>query len=172
MKKLIIINGTMGAGKSTVSNLLLKMLDKSVYLDGDWCWNMNPFIVTDENKNMVMDNITYLLKSFLHNSNYEYIIFCWVIQDEDIFKLILDKLKGFDFELYKISLICSEDALRKRLEKDVQSGVRKPDVIERSIKRIALYDKMDTIKIDVSRISAFNAAQKIYELVNLKSRKH
>lgn len=35
MKQLILINGTMGAGKSAVSNQLLRLLAPSVYLDGD-----------------------------------------------------------------------------------------------------------------------------------------
>ena len=61
MKKLIIINGTMGTGKSTVSELILKKLEKSVYLDGDWCWNMNPFTVNEENIEMVLKNIIFLL---------------------------------------------------------------------------------------------------------------
>ena len=94
MKKLIMINGTMGVGKSTVCNMLFKMLDNSVYLDGDWCWNMNPFVVSEENKEMVINNISYLLKSYLNNSGYKYIVFCWVIQEEDIFKQILDKLNA------------------------------------------------------------------------------
>ncbi len=72
MKKLIIINGTMGVGKSTVCNILLDTLKPSVYLDGDWCWNMNPFVVSEENKKMVINNITHLLKSYLENSGFEY----------------------------------------------------------------------------------------------------
>jgi tRNA uridine 5-carbamoylmethylation protein Kti12 len=40
-KKLIIINGVPGVGKSTVSKELHKSLPKSVWLDGDWCWMMN-----------------------------------------------------------------------------------------------------------------------------------
>jgi broad-specificity NMP kinase len=150
MKKLIIINGTMGVGKSTVCNALLDKLMPSVYLDGDWCWNMNPFIVSEENKTMVEGNITHLLKSYLNNSGYEYIIFCWVIHREDIFDKILLPLKDFDFELHKISLVCSPEALRKRLEIDVQKGIREADIIESSIERLALYNKMDTIKFDVS----------------------
>jgi len=46
-KKLIIINGTMGVGKSTISKALYKNLENSVWLDGDWCWMMNPFIVNE-----------------------------------------------------------------------------------------------------------------------------
>jgi adenylate kinase family enzyme len=161
MKKLILLNGTMGVGKTTVGRLLMQKLQPSVFLDGDWCWNMNPFVVNEENKAMVLDNITHLLRAYLNNSGYEYVIFCWVIHQEEIFGQILEPLRGIDFELYKITLMCSEAALRNRLGMDVQNGIRQPDVIERSIARLSLYEKMDTVKIDVSGISAQQAAEQI-----------
>ena len=40
----------MGAGKTTVSQQLKKKLPNSVFLDGDWCWDANPFQVTEETK--------------------------------------------------------------------------------------------------------------------------
>ena len=67
-KKLIIINGTMGVGKTTISKMLYKELENSFWLDGDNCWMMNPFIVNEENKKMVVDNITYILKSQIKSS--------------------------------------------------------------------------------------------------------
>ena len=166
MKKLIVVNGTMGVGKSAVCRQLLKTLTPGVWLDGDWCWNMNPFVVTEENKEMVLDNICYLLKSFLNNTGYEYVIFCWVIHQEDIFDQLLMRLQGLEFELHKISLICSEQALIARLQNDVEADIRKQDVIERSIPRLALYRDMDTQKIDVSDITAEQAAKEIKHLVH------
>jgi len=50
MKKLFFIGGTMRVGKTTICQNLKKRLPNSVYLDGDWCWNANPFKVTDETK--------------------------------------------------------------------------------------------------------------------------
>lgn len=165
MKKLIVINGTMGVGKSTVCRLLLKKLQPSVYLDGDWCWNMNPFVESEENRAMVLNNITHLLNAYLNNSGYEYIIFCWVIQQEEIFQQILEPLSKNEFDLYKISLVCSEQALRERLEQDVTNEIREPDVIERSVARIPLYRAMDTQKIDVSSCSSLEAAEQIIKIV-------
>jgi broad-specificity NMP kinase len=165
VKKLIIINGTMGVGKSTVCNILLDSLKPSVYLDGDWCWNMNPFVVSEENRKMVINNITHLLNSYLNNSGYEYIIFCWVIHQENIFEQLLEPLNNCDFELYKISLVCSETALKNRLEIDVQNGIRKTDVIDRSVQRLELYNNMDTIKIDVSDVDPKQTAIEIVELI-------
>lgn len=43
----------MGVGKTTVCLELKKILYNSVFLDGDWCWDANPFQVTDETKRMV-----------------------------------------------------------------------------------------------------------------------
>ncbi|MCK4716621.1 MAG: AAA family ATPase, partial [Candidatus Marinimicrobia bacterium] len=62
-KKLIVINGTMGVGKSTISVALKNELENSVMLDGDWCWMMNPWNITEENKKMVEQNIIFLLNS-------------------------------------------------------------------------------------------------------------
>ena len=59
MKTLYLIGGTMGVGKTTVSQQLKKELTNSVFLDGDWCWDADPFQVTEETKAMVMRNICY-----------------------------------------------------------------------------------------------------------------
>ena len=46
MKTIYLIGGTMGVGKTTVSQQLKKKLPNSVFLDGDWCWDADPFQVT------------------------------------------------------------------------------------------------------------------------------
>lgn len=166
MKKLIMVNGTMGVGKSTVCSLLLKRLQPAVYLDGDWCWNMSPFVVSEENKEMVLHNIAYLLRSFLDNSGYETVIFCWVMHQEEIFQQILTRLQGKEFELYQFTLICTRQTLSERLEKDVQRGLREEDVIERSMARLPLYEKMSTIKIWVDNCTPEETADKIQVLAD------
>lgn len=164
-KKLIIINGTMGIGKSVTCKELNKHLNNSVWLDGDWCWMMNPFIVNDENKKMVIHNITYLLRSFLTNSSYEYVIFNWVIHTEDIFNLILQELNDLEFQVFKITLICSEETLKNRIFKDIQLNLRDKDSINRSVERLVLYKNMDTEKIDTTDISILETVDRIIEIL-------
>ena len=132
MKNLIFINGTMGAGKSSVCAELLKMLPNAVYLDGDWCWNMHPFIVTDETKAMVVRNIAHLLQSFLNCSEFQNVIFCWVMHEQAIIDSILAQL-NLDSANYRLfTLVLSEDALQNRLQKDIAAGKRAPDILERT----------------------------------------
>lgn len=159
VKKLYLIGGTMGVGKTTVCQILKKKLDRAVFLDGDWCWDADPFLVNDETKAMVMDNITHQLNNFLRCSAYENIIFCWVMHEQEIIDRIRLALDLQDCDVKVISLVCGEEMLIKRLEKDARHGLRQPDAIERSVGRIKLYDKLDTIKVDVSKISAEEAAE-------------
>lgn len=164
MKKLIIINGTMGVGKTAVSECLADRLQPSVFLDGDWCWKMNPWIFSEENKKMVTDNITYLLNAYLNNSGFKYIIFCWVIHRPEIFERLLSRLKK-EYTLYKISLVCSKEALRAHIMHDVHRGIRTIDQLESSYSRMQLYTNMDTAKIDVSRITVPQAAERIIDMI-------
>ena len=53
MKKIYLIGGAMGVGKTTVAQILKTKLSNSVFLDGDWCWDSDPFQVTEETKIMV-----------------------------------------------------------------------------------------------------------------------
>lgn len=161
MKKLIFVNGTMGAGKTAVCTELTHLLDRNVFLDGDWCWMMNPFVVTDETKRMVEDNIVHLLRNFLTCSEYDTIIFCWVMQEEDILEGLYSRLADLDFQFYKFTLMVTPKTLAERIQKDVENHVRTPDVLERSLQRLPLYEKMNTVKIDGNKISARKAAEEI-----------
>lgn len=161
MKNIYLIGGTMGVGKTTTARILKNKLTNCVFLDGDWCWDLQPFQVTPETKKMVMENICFLLNQFIHCSAYENIIFCWVMHEQAIIDEILSKLEIGDCLVHSISLVCSEEALRKRLQTDVDAGIRSEGIIERSIARIGLYEKLDTEKIDVSHMTPEQAAAKI-----------
>ena len=84
---------------------------------------------------------------------------------DSIIEDILSLIKREDYTLFKFSLICSEEALTKRLQKDVDDGMRENDIIERALQRITNYYSMDTIKIDVSEITPNQAAKDICEYI-------
>ena len=140
----------MGIGKTTVCQYLKKELFNSVFLDGDWCWDASPFQVTDETKGMVLDNITHVLNNFIRCSAYENIIFCWVMHEQSIIDTILKKLDLSDCRVRSISLIAGEKAVRERIASDIAKGIRTPDAMERSLARLPLYQKLNTIKIDTT----------------------
>ena len=164
MKNIYIIGGTMGVGKTTACTVLKQKLERAVFLDGDWCWDADPFQVTDETKEMALDNICYLLNNFIRCSAYDNIIFCWVLHEQSLIDTLLSRLNTCHCIPKTISLLCRADALAERLQNDVAAGTRRPDIVTRSLERISLYDALDTLKIDVSDISPEEAADRMMRL--------
>lgn len=166
MKKIYLIGGTMGVGKTSVCQYLKKELSNCVFLDGDWCWDSFPFVVNEETKTMVIDNIVYLLNNFIHCSAYEHILFCWVMHEQSIIDMIIKKLDTRDCDVCSYSLIADESCLKERLEKDIDEGKRSEDILERSLERLPLYEKLSTIKIDTSHKSLSMIADEIIQKAN------
>ena len=142
MKILYLIGGTMGVGKTVVSQQLKKDLPNSVFLDGDWCWDADPFQVTEETQVMVMSNM----------------------HEQAIIDSITDRLDTDDCKVIKISLTTDEINLRNRLSSDIARGIRTADVIERSLARIYMYSALDTVKVDTSNKTIREIADEIIAL--------
>lgn len=161
MKNLIVINGTMGVGKTVTCEALLQILDRAVWLDGDWCWRMHPFQVTEETKAMVQDNIAHVLSNFLRASAYDHVIFCWVMHREEILSDVLSRLSGLEFRLHRVTLLCNERALRERIGLDIAAGRRDAGALARSLERMPLYEAMAAYGLDVSERTPAQAAELI-----------
>ena len=147
----------MGIGKSTICNQLNQDLDHSVFLDGDWCWNMDPFIVNQDTKNMVLDNITHCLNNFIHTPGIENIIFCWVMHKQDIIDQIIQKLDTEGVDIHLISLICEKEELIKRMLIDRRDN----QTIRKSLQYLELYKDLDTQKIDVTTLDVQKTIDKM-----------
>ena len=158
MKTLYLVGGPMGVGKTSVCQLLKRRLDRCAFLDGDWCWDMDPFVVNDETKGMVLDNICFVLDRFLHCTEFENVVFCWVLHQQGIWDAILSRLDTRGWRVVRAALVASSEALVRRLQGDIAAGRRQPDVIPRSLARLPLYEKLDVLQIDTSERSAEETA--------------
>lgn len=167
-KKLIFINGVMGVGKTTISKELFQNLNNSFWVDGDNLWMMNPLIVNNENKKMIISNIHFILNSFISNSSSEYIIFSWVIHTEEIFTNIIEGLNIKYVDIYKITLICTEKELIARLNKDISLNLRSKDSFDKCLSYLPLYEKMNTYKINTTNRSISSIVNEIKTFISVK----
>ncbi len=163
MKRLVIVNGTMGAGKTTVCRELKKLAAPCAFLDGDWCWDMEPFMVTEETKALVQDNILHTLEGFLACPAFETVIFCWVLHRQEIIDGLLARLDLRDVQAWVFTLMVTPEALRYHIKKDIAAGLRTPDVLERSLARLALYEAMGTEKLFVQGRTPAELAREIMD---------
>ena len=160
------MNGAPGVGKTATCRELQRLLDRSVWLDGDWCWMANPWIVTEETKKMVESNITYLLDRFLNCSEYRFVLLSWIFRSDDVFSHILDGLQATDFLLQKFTLTCEENAFLDRLELalEIEKWATKLNLIAKCLLQIdicqdgskhGIYPSVEAIKEFFTEISTF-----------------
>ena len=160
MKRLYMVGGPMGVGKTAACRQLQRLLDRSVFLDGDWCWDAHPFQVTEETREMVLENIAFLLNSFLRCSAYDHVVFCWVLHRREIWADLLRRLTE-PYALCAVSLTCTPEALRSRLAGDIRAGVRQPDVVDRSLAYLPLCGALAARRLDVTDLTPRETAERI-----------
>lgn len=165
MTKLVFIGGPMGVGKSTVTQLLCSDCERSVLLDGDWCWFQGDkeWDFSDKTKQMALNNIIYLLNSFLKNDAFDTVFFCWVLHDAVLEASILNQLKA-PFDFYHFSLICRPEVLKKRIfNRSGLTQCQKEAQWKRAQERLSRYQDLKTSLLDTSDLTAADVCQKIKE---------
>lgn len=121
-QKLIIISGSPCVGKTTVAERLFDSLPNSAYLDGDWCWCVNPFSITDPRLRNGDKNMSFILSTYL-NSVFDYVIFSSVVvMYKTIRETVINDITAKDFDIIGITLTCSEETLRARHKKRGDKG--------------------------------------------------
>lgn len=122
MKKLILLSGSPCVGKTTVGQYLLEQYNNSAYLDGDWCWCVNPFSVEDKRLRNGDKSMSFILSNYLQ-SEFEYVFFTSVVlTDNGIRDNILKDITATDYEVLGFTLTCSEETLVKRHDERGDEG--------------------------------------------------
>ena len=122
MKTLYMIGGPMGVGKTTVSRELMHLLPRCAFLDGDWCWCVNPFSVKDKRLRNGDKSMSFVLSNYI-TSGFDYVFFASVVlTDNKIRENILKDITATDYEVIGFTLTCSEETLIKRHSKRGDQG--------------------------------------------------
>jgi len=170
MKKLIVICGANGVGKSSASNKLLELLPNSAYIDSDWCRKINPFGFSDETVDVVKKNILSIMINYFDCPLVQNVIFSYGFHGrrKEIYESIICELrKEIDFELHPVILFCSEDENVSRMQNDNRDEAR----IKRGlINTRSIYDEFEYPKIDVTNLSIKDTAVEIISILKAKSR--
>lgn len=162
MKDLIMIAGPAGVGKTTVCRALFRSVSGSAWLDGDWCWMVNPYPgKTDEQKRYVEKAFGYLLDGYLNDPHTQYIFFSWLMHSDFMFPLVTDQITSINYRLHKFVLVCDDrETYRSRMIMDA----RRQEQLDAAVDMNA-YRAMHAEAIDVSRKSPLQVAQEIMEKV-------
>lgn len=116
--KVLIINGPMGVGKTTIGNLVADRMKGTAYIDGDWCMDLHPFVGNSETRAMAVDNILHMLKNYRECSSCNMAVVSWLIDDDKVLEHLIQGIRELDMEPSAYTLVCSEEQLRKQWVED------------------------------------------------------
>ena len=168
MKKYIIINGTMGAGKTTIGRRAAELLGRAAFIDGDFVIEMHPHIDEKETKPMQRDNIYHISKNYYNFDKCDYVILSWIMGDAGT-DMVISEISKLDFQIYHFILTCNAEALTKRWRNDNTCDWRTDENLNMAIKILDEFDKRkDCIFIDISELSIDEAAKIIIKRVRSK----
>jgi broad-specificity NMP kinase len=148
MKKVFIIFGAPGIGKTTISKILYKKIDDTQYIDIDELWRIQPFIVNDINKTYVETNIKHMYASFLKHPSLKHLILTWVVPTKGLKDMMKSWFK--DTEVYFYRLVAQNDVYLKRLKDDQRDESKFDDYI--TINQNHTFDDVMTIDVTHMRI--------------------
>lgn len=110
---IIIINGSLGVGKTTVAEELTWKFDKSIHLDGDSIGNVHPFEIYDPARIDHLYRTLALLVGFHQENGYTNFVINYVFESHASLQALLDLLTPHDPAIHVYWLTC---------DKKVQAG--------------------------------------------------
>lgn len=163
-KKLILICGPNGVGKSATARRLNERLLHSARVDSDWCRCVNQMEFTEELMSLNERNITSLLTNYLSCSYVWYVIFSYGFHGprQQIFDRVMSDLARFAYEFVPVLLTCDVAENVRRMTQDGRDEAR----IERALAQSRpVYDGLPYTRIDTTHLTVDDVVDRICELL-------
>jgi chloramphenicol 3-O-phosphotransferase len=163
---IIVINGALGVGKSSVAEQLHYKFEKSVHLEGDSIGNVQPFEIYDEVRLNHLYRTMELLIGFHQRNDYHNFVINYVFESSESLHELLELLRPLDPSIHCYWLTCDEEEqakrIRNRSREDLQWELgRFPEL--RKIQRQASHHGFIGKEVDTTRLSAEETAKIIWK---------
>ena len=149
--KVIILNGPMGVGKTTVGKYIADQNPGTAFIDGDWCMDLHPFIGNQETKAIAVDNILHMIGNYLNCSVCSMIVLVWLMDDPWVIQRIMEGLSALQAEVKNVTLVCDRENLIRRWKNDRKCNWRTDEWLNVSLKSLPGFECLDNT-IDTSHL--------------------
>ena len=162
MKNVIILNGPMGVGKTTVGTAIAEKVPGTALIDGDWCMDLHPFVGNRETKKMAIDNILHMIGNYQNCSVCKSVVLVWLMDEEWVCEELAAGIQNLGLEVSEYTLICSEEQLRRQWAEDTTCPWRTDEWLKVSVKSLQHFSSLGNC-LDTSGLSAESVADRILE---------
>ncbi len=147
--KIIILNGPMGVGKTTVGKTIADRFPGTAFIDGDWCMDLHPFVGNRETKEMAIDNILHMIRNYRDCSQCEMVVLAWLMDDEWVISQLIKGVGALRMEMKSVTLVCDESQLRNQWKEDSSCPRRTDEWLNISIRSLEFFQSRED-SIDIS----------------------
>ena len=142
--KVIIINGPMGVGKTTVGKYIAETNSGTAFIDGDWCLDIHPFVGNRETKAMAVDNILHMIGNYQKCSVCKMIVLVWLMDDEWVRYSMVEGISAMGLEVNSVTLVCNQEELINRWKNDDKCEWRTDKWLAVSLKSLPQFQELDS----------------------------
>jgi chloramphenicol 3-O-phosphotransferase len=163
---IIVINGSLGVGKSSVAEALHWKFDKSVHLDGDHIGDVHPFEIYDDARIHHLYRTLELLVGFHQKNGYHNFVINYVFESPASLHELLDLLRPLDDSIHAYWLTCTPGEQARRIRSRRRSEVDwelKRFVDLQHIQRQAAREGFIGIEVDTTGLTTAQVAEKIWK---------
>ena len=154
--KVVILNGPMGVGKTTVGMYLAESHPGTAFIDGDWCMDLHPFVGNRETKAMALDNILHMIGNYRECSHCRMIVLVWLMDDAWVREKLVKGIGSMGLEIREVTLVCREEELVSRWKQDDKCPWRTDHWLQVSLKSLpgfwTMKNTLDTTGLTVRQI--------------------
>ena len=170
---IVIINGSLGVGKSSVAEQLHYKFDKSIHLDGDYVADIHPYNIYDEARIDHLYRTLELLIGFHQKNGYSNFVINYVFESAESLQALLALLRPLNSAIHVYWLTCSEEKQAKRIQG------RRREELDWELKRFIELQQIQAKaaqqgfigeKVDTSHLTVAEAAQRIWDDIHKKER--
>lgn len=168
---IILLNGSLGVGKTSTAEELHWKFDKSVFLDGDCIGAVHPFEIYDEARVQHLYRTLELLIRFHQQNGYRNFVINYVFESSASLQDLLDLLLPLDSSLHTYWLTCDEHEQEQRIRR------RNQESLEWELKRFVELNRIQSQaarqgfigkEVNTTGLSVQEVAEKIWtEIVGL-----
>ena len=155
--KVIVLNGPMGAGKTTTGKYIANTNPGTAFIDGDWCMDIHPFVGNRQTKAMAVDNILHMIANYKKCSECKMIVLTWLMDNKWVYDAVINGISAMDMEIKSATLICDEIELIDRWKKDDKCEWRTDEWLEISLKSLQHFSLMencmDTTGLSIEQVA-------------------
>ena len=160
--KVIILNGPMGVGKTTVGKYIADHHPGTAFIDGDWCLDIHPFVGNQETKAMAVDNILHMIGNYQKCSVCNMVVLVWLMDEPWVIQKITQGLSAMQAEVNNVTLVCSRESLIRRWKDDHDCEWRTDEWLNVSLKSLPGFASMDNT-IDTSGLHVEQVAELVMQ---------